>query len=162
MQLQLPSNWKDYDALYVTAKGNDGKEIFTWSFPITKYNGHFIPPKLVRDANASDYTYFKTNASDSLLYAGAGKIEYVFSKKSGLLIKVSNDKQIIPFNNGPVLCEGDAQPDSVTVKKVDGIEAYDVIAWGGIALVVAKDGLYQYDYSSLSNISLISKMNVKN
>ncbi len=47
-------------------------------------------------------------------------------------------------------------------KQITGFETYDVIAFNGWALVVAKDGLYQYDYSSLSNISLISKMNVKN
>ena len=47
-------------------------------------------------------------------------------------------------------------------KQIKGIDTYDVIAFNGWALVVAKDGLYQYDYSSLSNISLISKMNVKN
>jgi len=47
-------------------------------------------------------------------------------------------------------------------KQITGFEAYDVIAFNGWALVVAEDGLYQYDYSSLSNINLISKMNVKN
>lgn len=46
-------------------------------------------------------------------------------------------------------------------KQIMGLETYDVIAFNGWALVVAKDGLYQYDYSSLSNINLISKMNVK-
>jgi hypothetical protein len=47
-------------------------------------------------------------------------------------------------------------------KQIKGSETYDVIAFNGWALVVAKDGLYQYDYSSLSNINLISKMSVKN
>jgi len=47
-------------------------------------------------------------------------------------------------------------------KQITGFDTYDVIAFNGWALVVAKDGLYQYDYSSLSNISLMSKMNVKN
>jgi len=47
-------------------------------------------------------------------------------------------------------------------KQIAGSETYDVIAFNGWALVVAKDGLYQYDYSSLSNIHLVSKMNVKN
>lgn len=47
-------------------------------------------------------------------------------------------------------------------KQITGLDTYDVIAINGWALVVAKDGLYQYDYSSISNINLISKMNVKN
>jgi len=47
-------------------------------------------------------------------------------------------------------------------KHITGLNTYDVIAINGWALVVAKDGLYQYDYSSLSNVNLISKMSVKN
>ena len=46
------------------------------------------------------------------------------------------------------------------VKHITELETYDVIAWNGNALVVAKDGLYQYDYSDLSNIRLLSKINV--
>jgi len=39
----------------------------------------------------------------------------------------------------------------------DGID-YDVIAQNGIAIVVASNGIYQYDYSDLANIHLISKL----
>jgi hypothetical protein len=44
------------------------------------------------------------------------------------------------------------------IKHITGIETYDVIAWNGNALVVAKDGLYQYDYSDPSNIRLRSRI----
>jgi hypothetical protein len=47
-------------------------------------------------------------------------------------------------------------------KHITGLNTYDVIAISGWALVVAKDGLYQYDDPSLSNVNLLSKMNVKN
>ena len=33
------------------------------------------------------------------------------------------------------------------IKQFPGLETYDVIANNKIAIVVAKDGLYQYDYS---------------
>ena len=46
------------------------------------------------------------------------------------------------------------------LRQIEGIETYDVIALKGRALVVAKDGLYQYDYSNLSNIRLLSKITV--
>jgi hypothetical protein len=42
-------------------------------------------------------------------------------------------------------------------QKTDG-EMIDVIAGNGLAIVVATDGLYQYDYSDLNNIHLISKL----
>jgi hypothetical protein len=44
------------------------------------------------------------------------------------------------------------------VKKIDGMETYDVITSNSRALVVAKDGLYQFDYSNVSNIRLLSKI----
>lgn len=47
-------------------------------------------------------------------------------------------------------------------KNISGIDTYDVIALNGWALVVAKDGLYQYDFSNINNINLVSKMTVKN
>lgn len=39
----------------------------------------------------------------------------------------------------------------------DGV-AYDVVAENGLAIVVTGDGIYQYDYSDLNNIHLISKL----
>ena len=46
--------------------------------------------------------------------------------------------------------------------RVKNIETYDVIAWNNKLLVVAKGGLYQYNYSNPSSLSLISKMTVNN
>jgi len=45
---------------------------------------------------------------------------------------------------------------------VKNIETYDVIAWNNRLLVVAKGGLYQYNYSNPSSLSLISKLAVNN
>jgi Uncharacterized conserved protein len=44
------------------------------------------------------------------------------------------------------------------IKQISGIETYDVIAFNGNALIVTKDGLYQYDYSNLNNVHLRSKI----
>jgi hypothetical protein len=48
--------------------------------------------------------------------------------------------------------------DLKLLKKIGGIESYDVIAFNKRALVVAKDGLYQFDYSNVNNIQLLSKI----
>jgi hypothetical protein len=47
------------------------------------------------------------------------------------------------------------------MKHITGMETYDVIAWNNKALVVAKDGLYQFDYSNLNNIRLLSKIGLE-
>jgi hypothetical protein len=46
--------------------------------------------------------------------------------------------------------------------RVKNIETYDVIAWNNRLLVVAKGGLYQYNYSNPNSLSLISKLAVNN
>jgi hypothetical protein len=49
--------------------------------------------------------------------------------------------------------------DMKLIKHLPGTEAYDVIAENGIAYLTAKGGLYQYDYSNINNIHLLSKLN---
>jgi hypothetical protein len=46
--------------------------------------------------------------------------------------------------------------------QVNGMETFDVIAFNKVALVVARDGLYQYDYSNTSALKLLSKISIKN
>ena len=46
--------------------------------------------------------------------------------------------------------------------QVSGIDTRDVIAFDKIALVMAKDGIYQYDYSNTSSLKLLSMIRIKN
>jgi hypothetical protein len=46
------------------------------------------------------------------------------------------------------------------IKHINNLETFDVIAWNQKALVVANDGLYQFDYSDITNIRLISKVRI--
>jgi hypothetical protein len=48
------------------------------------------------------------------------------------------------------------------IKQFNNIEPVDVIAWNGNALVMTKDGLYQYDYKNLADIHLASKLTFSN
>ncbi|MFT3702581.1 MAG: hypothetical protein QM802_09435 [Agriterribacter sp.] len=41
---------------------------------------------------------------------------------------------------------------------IPDIETYDVIAMNGVALVITSKGLYQYSYTDINNIQLLSKM----
>jgi len=47
-----------------------------------------------------------------------------------------------------------------TLRKLENIEAYDVIPTGKVLLVTAKDGLYQYDYSSMVAPKFLSRINM--
>lgn len=41
------------------------------------------------------------------------------------------------------------------------IQAFDVIPFNNVAMMIGEDGLYQYDYSDLKNIKLLSKMTLR-
>lgn len=43
---------------------------------------------------------------------------------------------------------------------IKGIQANDVIAFNGILIAVAKDGLYQYDYHDFSHPALLGRINI--
>lgn len=52
-----------------------------------------------------------------------------------------------------------SKPDSLQLlKTISGLETYDVIAYNGLAIVVAKDGLYQFDYTNRNDIRQLSKI----
>jgi len=44
------------------------------------------------------------------------------------------------------------------IKQLKDAIDYDVVAQNGIAIVMTSNGIYQYDYSDLTNIHLISKL----
>jgi hypothetical protein len=55
-----------------------------------------------------------------------------------------------------------SNPSGITeIKQFSGLDAFDVIAMNGKAIVVAKDGLYQYDYSNRNDIRLLSKIGIQ-
>jgi hypothetical protein len=101
LQLSLPVGWKNYDVLYVTAFDPYHKELFTWSWPISS---HEVITKRIINLNGNAKPVI--NETDSLYKVSANGLELEFNRNSGALQKVKNSKGVIPFNNGPVLAEG--------------------------------------------------------
>lgn len=100
VHLSLPENFSSYDVLYLTVKGIDQKEIFTWSFPIV------LPADIAADKvrkNGSDQV--SLTVKDSIFLVSAGSLYFSFNSNNGLLTEVRNGSTVIPFNNGPVLQE---------------------------------------------------------
>ena len=50
--------------------------------------------------------------------------------------------------------------DQNLIAHFQDVHAYDVIPMNGILMMIGDDGLYQYDYTDLSNIRLLSKLTV--
>lgn len=96
---------------------------------------------------------------------------------------LSNPKQLHVFpmfnphglskdGNTLFICDGEAGLkvfDATNIATIDdnmlahdpSIQAYDIIAYDNIAMLIGNDGLYQYDYSDLNNIRLLSTIQVQ-
>jgi len=56
-----------------------------------------------------------------------------------------------------------SNPDSISSKQLahyPAINALDIIPYNNVAIVIGTDGLYQYDYSQLKNVKLLSKIEI--
>jgi len=94
LNLNLPSDWKSYDVLYVSAIDQYGRSINTWSWNITK------PKDFVSRLVKTNQDKVTATELDSILVLSSGKTVVTFNKKTGLISGVENNKQTISFSNG--------------------------------------------------------------
>lgn len=124
----------DDDYAYVTLRSGNACQGFTNQLEILQLN-NFTNAQLAK-------TYSFTNP-------------YGLSKDGNLLF-------ICDGADGLKIFDASDITNLKLVKQFSNIETYDVIAYNNIALVVAKDGLYQYNYSEVNNIHLVSKIGLSN
>ena len=94
LTVNLPSDWKDYDVLYITSLDQYDRNINTWSWNITK------PSDFA--ARITELGTDEVNAMerDGLLTLSSGKTSVTFNMKTGLITDVLCGNQSIPFGNG--------------------------------------------------------------
>lgn len=76
------------------------------------------------------------------------------SKSGDLLFICDGDAGLKVFNAGNV---NDIKP----IKTINGISTYDVITYNNIAMVVCKDGLYQYRFTAAGDVTYLSKLSIQ-
>jgi len=120
--VEKPLTWQKVDALHLTAMAPDGKEIFTWSYPV----------KTPKDLNArhierEGINAINTKVENGQIHVKAAGISYAFSEKSGLLEQVKNANTIIPLGNGPIIFDHKDKIESMDViRKEDRVEIITV------------------------------------
>jgi hypothetical protein len=103
LSLDLPADWKNHDALVVTATNPAGKEVYRRVWNI-RSNEQLLAT--VISTNKDSVIATETDTTVSLRSAG---ITVAFSKKNGQLIGVNNtSSNVLQFRNGPVLVSGEA------------------------------------------------------
>ena len=102
LMVSLPKTWTDYDVLYLTAHDPYGREVNTWSWPVS------LPDRVAKRLLTTGTGTVAATEKDDLLTLAAGGVLVVLNIKTGLLQSVKNAKNTIPLTNGPVLIDGDA------------------------------------------------------
>lgn len=135
LQLQLPVKWRSFDVLYVTVKDQDQRELFTWSFPITR--PETVASRMI-DKKAEGEILTPV-ADTTLYYVQVKDVSLVFNQFNGMLVSVKNSKGELPFNNGPVIQDGENNFKSfrqyregnyiVIESAFDKKESYNTLKW---------------------------------
>ena len=95
IKLNLPSNWKEFDVLYVKVIDNFNRPINTWSWNITS------PAIMATQLVSVNKNKVIVTERDSLLTIQSENTSITINKKDGLITKIKNNSQTLSFNNGP-------------------------------------------------------------
>ena len=96
LTLALPSDWKSFDVLYITAIDQYGRIINTWSWNITK------PADFISRIVRTNPDKIATSEDDSILVISSGSAEITLNKSSGLITGVKSNGTPISLSGGPV------------------------------------------------------------
>lgn len=103
LQLSLPSGWKNYDALTLSAYSENGELLYTWMWKI-KPNDSLLAGMIRYDTAAVAFS-----ETDSTVSLSGGGIAVSINKKDGLLTGVDNKMSgSLYVGNGPLLVSGTA------------------------------------------------------
>lgn len=104
LQLQLPADHKNYDALVIVARDNFGREIYKWTSEIRSKSQQLVNFVTVKN----DSTFIKE--TDTLYTLTGGDVSVMLDRKTGNLVTTKNTSNdyVLSFNNGPVLVKGTA------------------------------------------------------
>ena len=95
LKLNLPVNWKEFDALKLSANDPYGRGINTWSWSITQPDE--LKGRIIRASN-EEVTGVEKGEFISM---SSGKTMVQFSKITGLLTEVRLGDKLVPFSHGP-------------------------------------------------------------
>lgn len=136
--------------------------------------GQFNHARVCDPVIADDQHAFVTLRSNSICAGFVNQLDVldVSTLTAPFLIKsypLKNPAGLSKDDNLLLICDGadglkifDATNvnNLVQIKQISGIETYDVIAMNGLAITVAKDGLYFINYSNPANASIVGKVSI--
>jgi hypothetical protein len=104
IKLSLPAEWKNYDALILTARDPYKNDVYSWTWPVR--NNEEIIKSFISLTGENKAESINADTSVTLKANGTS---VTFSKKSGKIARiVYNNRSFIMFNNGPVFTDGNS------------------------------------------------------
>jgi hypothetical protein len=122
--LDLPSNWTQQHALYLTVSDHTGREIYSGSWMIA--GATTIAQQTLADWLSLQPTATSAPKLDEAANAfvlSANQVQVTIDKKTGYLRELRKQGQLVPLSNGPRLVTGTATLTGITARR----EGDDVI-----------------------------------
>lgn len=143
IQLKLPSDYQQYDALIMAVSNNRHEEIYRWTWKI-KTNDQLLGKIL----STSD-SLVTTSETDTTYSLQASGITVLLTKKDGMLLQTKNlsSGYNLSFNHGPVFTQGKSDVTSAAVSN-EGKESVVTFNYSG-ALKYAKWKMFGSGWISL-------------
>ncbi|AWW29043.1 glycoside hydrolase family 2 [Echinicola strongylocentroti] len=145
LQLPLPSNYNEQDALMLTATDPHGEEIYTWSWRLQP-NRQLIQETIMAKGDEAS----KVEDKDSVLTISGGRFALTFNKADGKLINIKKPSgPELSFGNGPVFTEGEISVNDVSYEEKDGTAVFRVNYDGAMKYAewsIADNGWVTLDY----------------
>ena len=150
IKLAIPTHFFDGDVLSITARDFQGKEIYTWTWPIHKAN-YYANKFLVSQT-------VKTRASaiqnESQITLKGKNIAVTFDKTTGEIQAIKNGTILIPLTNGPKPIGMKAKVKNIEVSQEDEKAICTVYYSGGIhsiKWIMHPDGRLKMELIALKN-----------
>jgi beta-galactosidase/beta-glucuronidase len=103
LNLSLPADYKNYDAVMLAAIDPFKKEIYKWTWKI-KDNGQLLTSLVTQNDSATTFT-----ETDTTFILKGGDVSVILDKRTGLLAGTKNvTGDNLSFTKGPVLVQGTA------------------------------------------------------
>ncbi len=145
LQINLPDDWKAYDALVLSAFDPAKNLIYKWTWNVKDNAGLLNGIVSLKDTAVTSIT-----ETDSLITLTGGEVSISLSKKDGQLNGVRNmASDPLFFNNGPVLVSGNATATGVKTYKEGDAQVAEVAYSGNMKSAKWKifpSGWVQLDY----------------
>ncbi|WKN45000.1 glycoside hydrolase family 2 protein [Tunicatimonas pelagia] len=105
LTLELPDDWRDHHALYLTATDPHGRSVLTWTWPIisAETTARTIVP------NSTGSSVAQGRIAGDTLYLEASDVRIGISQQNGTLTQVRNAEGPISLTNGPLPAMGEAR-----------------------------------------------------